>query len=588
MAFIWANLKDEGGNYNTEKKCQQVAVVKKKLNLQNKKNLRQQDELEKLKFGYKIAQDREQRIHKEALTYKNQKSIAERRLHALEKMIPELDNEEYSRSSKNPSLEKYKSTISILLRQNQESKRENNLNRRIKEQNANKIKRMETIVSRLTDKLELQKTNSTTSSTPSQHESRPKKQKTSLSSSQIEPQGRSIEYRLEAIPKEHRDIIQELITTSGVGWVEYLNTLDEDHQKERITIVCDQYISLREFTQRLTALVSGTIEANKCISLFPDLSRVLQMEFAPFLKCEMLVLWLYDETHEEIVSGNNMNEEVRFPLEGHFRDCLKMGEYCRSEAHSIDDKVLQYYRAFDIDLVDSSLYPLKDKEGKTIAFIESCNSTGSEFDEDDDFLTDFVAESTSTILSRIIKSDLLDVELKMKDQLLESTGRILSANNLADLSARINTVVQDLFGVQRSKFIFVENAQMVIYSDDSRREVMDITATNDRREVMDIHSGVCSEIVTIQRKQVIKSITTHPSFNFKSDIESQLPVVFYPIVEVIEGTPHVRGVLQWTKKFIAKKMTVKMARLDAIEEALANHLSHLIVIVLKSLRSDRK
>mmetsp|Transcript_37935 Transcript_37935/g.42994 ORF Transcript_37935/g.42994 Transcript_37935/m.42994 type:complete len:146 (+) Transcript_37935:773-1210(+) len=105
---------------------------------------------------------------------------------------------------------------------------------------------------------------------------------------------RTLEYRDEGLPPKQKEVLQDLHENGTLGFRESIATLDRDEQSEMVNFLCDQYLSLRDFSERLNKLSLFMRNTQKAHST-QELQSALHAEIPRIMFCECIYVWIYNE-----------------------------------------------------------------------------------------------------------------------------------------------------------------------------------------------------------------------------------------------------------------------------------------------------
>ena len=168
------------------------------------------------------------------------------------------------------------------------------------------------------------------------------------------------------------------------------------------------------------------------------------------------------------------------------------------------------------------IYVRNDELGerkKLKAVLEVSNSVQEFFGHDEEYLGIIVAEYIALFLEKYIQNQVYSYKLKYNQMVLQSFQKLCEAKQRAQFVREVQSAVHYIFGIQQSKFYFLENGNLVTYQGEKAES----------RSVFPLHYGLCGLVAAQNRGLIINDVKYSTVFNKLVDIQSILPIYTMPI-----------------------------------------------------------
>lgn len=327
-----------------------------------------------------------------------------------------------------------------------------------------------------------------------------------------------LDYRNSFLKREYLTALNSLHDYGANSFAQYLITSKEDVmvKQETISLVSAQYLSFRDFGEKLNVLIMKIGEMIKAKSI-PELCKKINILFKEMGSFERMKLWIIDNVTGVMTTMDEYGKEQRVLLnKGLIGEAFKLVEPIVRKKEI--DKYL--YRDLNTNekilINDTLLQPIKGKSGKVCGILE-VNSTREDLTHDDEYFVLVISKITSLLIEKCYTFDCITDEMKHSYQFIESFAEIVKSNNRYEFAQLVMKASKNNFYSNCAQLIFVDDGKLTKFLSSGEKEEFNLT------------TGVAGYVADTQKPLVVPDISVTTFYNKKVDIYTLLPILVVPI-----------------------------------------------------------
>ena len=161
------------------------------------------------------------------------------------------------------------------------------------------------------------------------------------------------------------------------------------------------------------------------------------------------------------------------------------------------------------------LYPIKNEEGLVLAILEIANNNTGRFEHDDEYITELILTVLQqSVLRALTKSSVIAIS-RMKEDLVRAAGFMVTCRDISSLLSAAKYWIDIIFTGARPD-IFIVTAEGFL---------------RESGEIVEFNIGIAGHVLEKMTPELVTSPYDDPRFNSKTDLQSSLPVFFFPVVK---------------------------------------------------------
>ncbi|EAS02338.2 hypothetical protein TTHERM_00624570 (macronuclear) [Tetrahymena thermophila SB210] len=384
------------------------------------------------------------------------------------------------------------------------------------------------------------------------------------------------DFRINCLKFEYSQILMDIIEHGSNNFAIHISrNKNMEKRNKLVSLMANQFVSYRDFTNRLAQLVKLIHEFDH----FDDLNKIQQSVAAQFpnlFKSEIVRLWILESISGVMYSyDQELKKQNCLPAKGIFQDIIR-GKLPINMKNQIsnryiyiqlkdndDDLVIQHnqvqslansqqgQQVTQLSYLSSFCLPIII-DNDVIGILEiSDNSKVEGFGYDEELYGVVCANYLSQMIKKIKINRESKIQLKYNDMLNDYFLQCLESENLISLEKKVHSQVKELFGVEICKFYFVKEAAQI-------KQTKQISQPTDLQanfssffslvtnQAYSYKKGVIGEAITSMKPILINSMQSSTIYDPFVDLNTLLPAYTTPLFINIEkdNTVECVGVLQ--------------------------------------------
>eukprot|EP01016_Furgasonia_blochmanni_P051747 TRINITY_DN8189_c0_g1_i2.p1 TRINITY_DN8189_c0_g1~~TRINITY_DN8189_c0_g1_i2.p1 ORF type:complete len:280 (+),score=56.26 TRINITY_DN8189_c0_g1_i2:95-841(+) len=237
-----------------------------------------------------------------------------------------------------------------------------------------------------------------------------------------------------------------------------------DRKKEAVSLVTSQFLSVKEFAERMNTFVREGTNAMKQGTL-KDLMIYLSKAMKPVFYAERIHLWAVDRLTGLLYTYNQDKNEMRcLGTKGLFGEVVKYGK----AANKRDFKQGQLYEPASPDdirpHVDNALvFPIKNQEGRVYGILELSNLMNELFGFDEEYFGLMLTHLITILTQKLAESEIMQTEIRIKGFIHKAFNEFVACADYHQLSKKVSEYARLIFGSATSRLLLVENNKFLHY-----------------------------------------------------------------------------------------------------------------------------
>ncbi|KAL4439140.1 hypothetical protein ABPG74_008915 [Tetrahymena malaccensis] len=386
------------------------------------------------------------------------------------------------------------------------------------------------------------------------------------------------DFRINCLKFEYSQILMDIIEHGSNNFAFHISrNKNMEKRNKLVSLMANQFVSYRDFTNRLAQLVKQLYEFDH----FEDLIKVQQgvaTKFPNLFKSEIVRLWIIESISGVMYSyDQDLKKQNCLPAKGIFQDVIR-GKLPINMKNQISNRYIYIQlKDNDEDLIIQNNQPVSQnlvnlQQGQQVTQFTSLssfclpiiidddvvgileisdNSKAEGFGYDEELYGVISANYLGQMIKKIKTSRESKIQLKYNDLLNDYFLQCLESENLISLERKVHSQVKELFGVEICKFYFVKEAAQI-------KQTKQISQPTDLQanfssfyslvsnQAYSYKKGVIGEAITTMKPILINSMQSSTIYDPFVDVNTLLPAYTTPLFINIEkdNTVECVGVLQ--------------------------------------------
>ncbi|CAD8051907.1 unnamed protein product [Paramecium primaurelia] len=339
----------------------------------------------------------------------------------------------------------------------------------------------------------------------------------------------NLDFRINALKLEFADIMNDIQEQGTTVFTQKVMQSTQKQIKESIQLVTSQYLSFKDFSEKLNMMLKQLISL-QLIETLQEQMQFIEYNFKHVFMCQNTRLWILDAQMGILYSSNNQRVLIN---KGSFSEVLRFQKPIHKRDYNLlcdnTNHVAMYTN-------QSLLYPIFNQNQILSGILEISNSVSDYFSFDEEYYGVILAKFCEQLIKNQIKTRLLSVTLKFDSMVQNAFNDFLLSKTQFELYKYIRHWMETILTVSMIAFYFVKNDQFITYktigtSWDGMTHKNAITQGRVLDQPINLNKkGIAKQVCDRKKELIVMNMRKSIEFDETIDLDSILPVLIHPII----------------------------------------------------------